>query len=327
MTGPAGRVPGEPTGVLDAGARLRRLLAVLAHLARVGEARISELSDRFDVDEATLVGELELAACCGLPPYTPDQLLELLVDEDRVVAHGLDALRRPPRLTPDEGFAVAAAARAMLALPGVDPSGPLASALVKLERALGEDRVQVELEAPEHLAALAAAVARREVVEIDYLGSQRGGETSRAVEPHALHALEGRFYLDAFCLLAGDWRRFQLDRIVAVRVPGERFEPRALPPELTGARAFAGGASAPVARVALPPGRQSLVDHLATGPVVAGEDGRLVVAIRVGGAHFLGRLLLRLGPGAEVLEPPELADSAKRVASRALERYRAGAAH
>ncbi|MDA8291280.1 MAG: WYL domain-containing protein [Actinomycetota bacterium] len=315
--------PGHAYGAPDAGERLRRLLAVLAHLARVQVATISDLAERFRVDERTLVGELELAACCGLPPYTPDQLLELLVDDERVVAHGLDALRRPPRLTPDEGFAVAAAARAMLAVPGVDRAGPLASALAKLEGALGEDRVRVEIEATEHLATLRAAAAGHEVVEIDYLGAERGRESSRSVEPHAVVALEGRFYLDAYCRSARGWRRFQLDRVAEVRGTGERFEPRALPDELTGARAFSGGPSSRIARIALPPGSQPLVDHLAAGPTERAEDGRLVVPIRVGGASFLGRLLLRLGPGAEVLDPPELAGSAALVARRALGRYRA----
>ena len=309
-------------GPLHAGERLRRLLAVLAHLARVGEAPIAELATRFGVDERTLVGELELAACCGLPPYTPDQLLELVVDDERVVAHGLDALRRPPRLTPDEGFAVAAAAQAMLALPGVDSSGPLASALAKLEAVLGEDRLQVELEAPEHLAALRAAVERIELVEIDYLGAKRGDETTRVVEPHAVVALEGRFYLDAYCRLAHGWRRFQLQRIAAVRPAGDHFDRRAMPAELAGARAFAGGPSARVALVALPAGHRPLVDHLVAGPVERGPDGRLVVPIRVGDAHWLGRLLLRLGADAEVLHPPELVHAAREVAGRALRRYR-----
>src|SRR5579884_3269860 len=106
---------------------------MLGWLARRDGASISELADRFAMEEADVVAELELAACCGLPPYTPDQLLELVVDGDTVFAFGLDALRRPPRLTPEEGFALAASARAILAVPGADASGPLASALAKLE--------------------------------------------------------------------------------------------------------------------------------------------------------------------------------------------------
>src|SRR6202041_1447149 len=105
----SGRIAVTSTGPLepvDAGTRLFRLLGVLAYLAEVGEADLAELAGRFSMEESTLVAELELAACCGLPPYTPDQLLELVVDDERVMAFGLDALQQPPRFTPEEGFAV-----------------------------------------------------------------------------------------------------------------------------------------------------------------------------------------------------------------------------
>ena len=307
---------------LDAGDRLRRLLAVLAYLARVGEARIADLARRFGVDEEVLVGELELAACCGLPPYTPDQLLELVVDDERVVAYGLDALRRPQRLTPEEGFAVAAAARALLAVPGAEHASPLSSALAKLEAALGADRLEVQLESPEHLALLRRSVEEQTLVEIDYLGAAPGRETRRVVEPHAVMALEGRFYLDAYCHLADAWRRFQLERISSARPSSTRFARRRVPEELEGPRAFRGGPGTAVVLIAVPEGRQALLDRLAAGPLEPAGGGRVVVPIRVGDANWLGRLLLRLGPEAEVLHPRELFDARAEVARRALARYR-----
>jgi proteasome accessory factor C len=307
---------------VDAGTRLRRLLAVLTYLASVGECPIGELAARFGFDPAALVGELELAACCGLPPYTPDTLLELIVDDDRVVAYGLDALRRPARLTPDEGFALAASARAMLAVEGVETTGPLATALEKLGRALGLERVSVELDVPEHLEELRGAAAAGEGVEIDYLGQKRGDETTRRVEPYAVVAREGTFYLDAFCGLAGDWRRFQVARITRVRRLGEPVTPRSLPAEFGGARAFIGGAGARTAHVAIDQGAYALVDRLVTAPPTRQPDGRVIAPIEVGDEYFLGCLVLRLGPGAEVVDPPEFVGAAARVARRALARYR-----
>lgn len=295
---------------------------MLAYLARVGEASIAQLARRFAMDEATLVAELELAACCGLPPYTPDQLLELIVDGSRVVARGLEALRRPPRLTPDEGFAVAAAARALLAVHGAEQDGPLASALAKLEAALGADRLDVELEVPEHLEELRQAAVAGRCVEIDYLGARRGDETTRVVEPYAVVAREGHFYLDAFCRLAGDWRRFRVSRVAAVRPVPDRVPARTPPAEFTGARAFAGGATTRLVKISLPSARRVLLDRLAAGPVSESPDGRAVVPVAVGDAHFLGRLLLMLGPEAAVVEPADLAGAAAEVARLALARYR-----
>ncbi len=310
----------ETIDVLDAGTRLRRLLGVLAYLAEVGEADLGEVAKRFSVDERVLIAELELAACCGLPPYTPDALLELIVDGEHVRVHGLEALGRPPRLTAEEGFALAAAVRAMLSMPGVDAHGPLASALAKLEVVLGAETVAVEIDAPEQLAEVRAAAVAGEAIEIEYLGAKRGDESVRRVEPYAVVAREGRFYLDAYSNAVGDWRRFQVARIRRVRRLGEPVAPRSLPAEFSSARAFV-GRSATRVRVAIDQSSSVVLDRFASGPIEHQDDGRVVVPIDVADRHFLGRLLLGLGERAEVLEPPEFADAGREVARRALARY------
>ena len=141
------------------------------YLARVGEARIADLAARFSVSTSELIHDLELAACCGVPPYTPDQLIDLLIDEDRVVAEGLRELAHPRRFTPEEGLALAAAARALLAVPGADGEGDLASVLTKLEAVLGSSRLAVEVDSSPSLGPLQSAVASGEQVEIDYFGA------------------------------------------------------------------------------------------------------------------------------------------------------------
>ena len=301
--------------------RLIRLLAMLAYLAEVGDASLEELSLRFGIDQRSLVRQLELAACCGLPPYTPDELLELVIDDGRVYAYGLDALRRPPRLTPHEGFALAASARALLAVGGEARGGPLAAALSKLEAALGASRVGVEIDAPEHLDSLRRAVERREVVEIDYLGAAKGEQTTRQVEPFRVVALEGTFYVDAFCRLATDWRRFHLQRIRRVEATGEHFQPKDPPEEFRTSHAFVGGPRVKVAEIVVSRPQAELVERFAAGAPTQLDDGRVKVRIEVGDPEWFGRLLLRVGSDVEVLGPPELRDVASQVARRALRRY------
>jgi predicted DNA-binding transcriptional regulator YafY len=51
-------------------------------------------------------------------------------------------------------------------------------------------------------------------------------------------------------------------------------------------------------------------------------DGRLVATVPVSDAEgWFGRLLLLLGPEAEVIGPPELVDAGAKAARRALDRY------
>jgi proteasome accessory factor C len=312
-----------PGAAPDVAARLRRLLAMLAHLAGVGQSTIEELAARFEMAPDEVVAELELAACCGLPPYTPDELIELLVDGDRVVAERVRELGRPPRLTPGEGFAVAAAARALLAVPGADPTGSLAGALAKLEAALGKDRLVFDVDAPEHLAALRTATDAGRQVEIEYASSSSsGGPTVRRVDPYQVVLREGRWYLDGWCHRAGGVRRFHVGRVLAVRETGDPATPPASrPPELEEARAFLGGPDAFPAKVAAPAAVRWLLERVASGPLVEREDGRAEATVLVGSERWLERLILRLGPGAEVVEPAPLREVGASGARRALARY------
>ena len=72
------------SAAMDTGARLNRLLAILTWLAQEGEVPIDEVAARFDLTPGALVAELEMAACCGVPPYSPDQLLEIIVTDESV---------------------------------------------------------------------------------------------------------------------------------------------------------------------------------------------------------------------------------------------------
>ncbi len=318
----------KPPPQATAGDRLNRLLAILVYLARVGEARLPELATRFAVSETELLHDLELAACCGVPPYTPDQLIDLLIDEDHVVAEGLRELAHPRRLTPEEGFALAAAARALLAVPGADDEGDLAGALSKLEMALGSSRLAVEVDQAPALSPLRTAVAGGEQVEIDYFGASATGPSTRVVDPYQVVVREGKWYLDGWCYQACGLRRFQIDRVQAVRPTGMPAASVASLPDaeraaLSRPEAYLGASEAVMVTILLPHEARFAVEGLVIAPLEESGDGRLVAMIPVSDAEgWFGRLLLLLGPTAEVIEPPALADAGALAARRALERYR-----
>jgi proteasome accessory factor C len=327
----AGEEPAAPRRPLPppqatAGDRLNRLLAILVYLARVGEAPLAELSSRFSVSARELLHDLELVACCGVPPYTPDQLIDLLIDEDRVVAEGLRELAQPRRFTPEEGFALAAAARALLAVPGADEEGDLAGALVKLEAVLGSSSLAVEVDSSPALGPLQAACASGEQVEIDYFGAAATEPSARVVDPYQVVVREGKWYLDAWCHKANGLRRFQVDRVRAVRPTGRPADVSSLTEvereSLSRPEAFLGASEAVMARIEFPSEARFAVEGLVTNGLEELGDGRMVATIPVSDAEgWFGRLLLLLGPEAEVIDPPALVDAGRRAARRALSRY------
>jgi proteasome accessory factor C len=299
---------------------LRRLLAILPWLADRGGVPISEVASQFEMPESEVVALLELAACCGLPPYTPDQLIELIVSDEWVSANLGDHLARPRRLSAAEGFTVAASARAILAVPGADPEGALGRALAKLETVLGDrDRIAVDLDEPTNLGVVRRAIAARERIEIDYYSASRDERTTRRVDPYAAFTSEGHWYMDGLCHLAGGARLFRIDRIQAVRLAGERFDaPEARSP----GQVFVPGPEARVVRLSIPNSARWVVEAYPCTDVEERADGGLLVTLAVAGTAWLERLLLRLGPEAEVIDPPDLVDAGRRAAQRVLAAYR-----
>ena len=339
LTGVSGE--GRPGSVADsasrrrraggAGDRLRRLLAIVGWLAQVGRAPIAEVATRFAIPEDEVVRELELAACCGLPPYSPDALLEIIVTEDTVEANLGPELARPRRLTAAEGFALAAAGRTIQAVPGADQEGALARALDKLDAALGSQRgLVVDLDDPSLLGAVRQAAERGSRLEIEYHSASSDETTRRLVDPLRVVALDGHWYLDAHCHKAGGLRRFRVDRLRSVQTVGDDAD-GAVPAvagttALTtagdlGPDAFVPGPGSVEVRLALDPAAAWVADTVPVLDVQPGDGGTQVVTLAVGGRAWLERLLLRIGPHARVLDPPELRGVGPAAARRVLRRY------
>jgi len=311
------------------------VLAIVPYVLAHPGITISELADRFRVDRREIERDLELLPMCGLPPYTADRLIDVWVMDDGSVEIRLaEYFERPLRLTPAEGVALVAAASALLAVPGADPAGPLASALTKLEEVVGASgRLQVDVGAVTHLELLSAAVDEREQLDLDYFSCSRDEMTTRRVDPERVFHALGAWYLAAYCHRAEDERLFRVDRIRAVRRTGEHFEPR--PAAATGraddelgALVYHPGPDDERVTLRLAPEVVWVLDSLPVEERRTERGGRERVVLPVSGEAFLERLLLRLGPAAEVLDPPSARDRRAAAATRILRRYQqSGDAH
>ncbi|HZI38829.1 MAG TPA: WYL domain-containing protein [Acidimicrobiia bacterium] len=315
----------------DAAVRLRRLLTIIPWIVDHQGSRLEDLAARFGLTVAELERDLELVPFCGLPPYTPDRLIDCEIVDGRVYLRFAEYFGRPLRLTPAEGFSLLAAGQALLAVPGADETGSLASALGKLAGVLGGgDGMAVELGAARYLDPLRAAAAASERVEIDYYTFGRDEVTTRRIDPRAVFAAAGQWYVDAYCHRAADDRLFRVDRVRGVRPTGEHFDPAAAA-GVTGGGSPGGSGVSPGMFHPRPSDRRVTLLLNADArwvpesyPVESVEetpDGRLRVVLVANERAWLERLLLRLGPSAEVLEPAEVRAEAEEAARRLLVRY------
>ncbi|HLT69760.1 MAG TPA: WYL domain-containing protein [Acidimicrobiales bacterium] len=318
----------SPAARTSASDRVARLLAIVPWIAARDGPTLDEVSARFGVPRAKLEEDLQVLAMVGLPPYTPDTLIEVVIEDGRVWLRFADVFARPLHLTPEQALALVAAGAASQALPGGDTDGPLASALAKLADVLGIDpteAVSVTLgeSRPDVLDALRSAVAEGRRVRIDYYSYGRDERTARTVDPHAVFAHQGAWYLRGWCHLARDRRVFRVDRIVEATVLDEPVE-RSPTPEDGADDPFALGPDVPRVVLELEPGARWVVETYPVDEVEELGEGRLRVRLAVAATPWLERLLVRLGPAARVVaaDEPALAEAGVRAARRILDRYR-----
>jgi proteasome accessory factor C len=304
-----------------AGTEIQRILAIVPWIvAHPGAAKL-DVAARFGMTIEQLDDDLSLVLMIGVPPYSPGDYLDVDDDGEFVTIRLADQFSRPLRLTPAEGLALLAAGRALLAVPGSDHEGPLATALGKLEHALDLPEVAVAVGEPAFLEAVRDAAARGERVEIDYWSAGRDELTTRRVDPEVAFFAMGEWYLSAYCHRAEDERMFRVDRIRALRPTGEHFDATPRDEEI---EVFRPRADDPRVTLALAPAAAWVSEAYPAESITTRPDGTIEVVLAVSEPAWLERLLVRLGPDARVVEPVSARGAGSDAARRVLARYTGG---
>ncbi|MFZ4516681.1 MAG: helix-turn-helix transcriptional regulator [Acidimicrobiia bacterium] len=301
------------------GPRLRRALAYLPWIASHPGASLDELAVRFDVRRADLERDLELLPFVGLPPYTPDRLIEVDIVDDCVWVRFADAFSAPLRFSAEEGVALLAAGTALLEVPGSDPDGPLAGALTKLAAALNAPHaVHVDVNAPDALTVVQDAIEGQRCLRMTYYSYHRNAQTERIIEPVSVAALLGHWYVRAYCRSAHAERLFRVDRIDTIALLDEEYTATL---DSDDAAVYSPAVDDPRVTLQLPPDARWVLDTYPIEHQRLCPDGRIEVTLAVSTPEFLDRLLLRLGPSVEVA-PSSVRRHAADTADRVLQRYR-----
>lgn len=307
-----------------AGTEIQRILAIVPWIVANPGASKEEIATRFGMTLEQLDEDLLLVLMIGVPPYSPGDYLDVDDDGEFVTIRLADQFSRPLRLTPAEGLALLAAGRTLLAVPGSDPHGPLATALTKLEQALDLPNVIVQVGEPVYLAAVRDAAARGERVEIEYWSAGRDDLTTRRIDPAFAFFAMGEWYVSAYCHRANDERMFRVDRVRALRATGEQFEVGSND-EI--AEVFTPAADDPRVTIELQPSAAWVADAYPAESTTTRPDGTLEVELAISEPAWLERLLVRLGPEARVVRPQSARQAGADAARRVLARYGQGSEH
>ena len=304
--------------------RLPRLLSLVPYLLARPGVPVAEAAADFGISEKQLRRDLELLWMCGLPGYGPGDLVDLSFSGDTVTVTHDAGMRRPLRLTTAEATALLVALRTLADVPGVVETAAVQRAIAKVERAVGDAglggvAVELEREEAETTAAVREALSAGRAMRIVYYTAGRDAVSQRTIDPMRLLIVEGRGYLEAWCRRAEAVRLFRLDRVEDVTVLDE---PAAPPPDAeptdVSEGLFRPSEEHRSAVLELEPSARWVAEYYPVDEVVELGDERVRVRLRYADPAWLVRLVLGLGGGARLLEPPELAAAVARRAREAL---------
>ncbi len=312
--------------------RLQRLLALVPYVVSRKVVGLAETAAAFGVSERELVDDLNLLWCVELrapDPYCP---IDLSYEGGEIVVSQAESIARPLRLAVDEASALLVALRMLAEVPGQRDTSALSRLIAKLEDAAGEAAsasaqvaVQVAVTGAETdglAARIRAAIDAGRRVHLRYYVPGRDEATERDVDPMRLLVVEGRPYLEGWCLRAEAMRTFRLDRVLALDVLDVPASP---PPEAAHVDVDQGlfRPSPDDVHVVLELSAEGrwVAEYYPCDSVTELADGRLRVVLSTPATGWVRRLALQLGEDGRVISPPELVAEVRDAATAALANY------
>ena len=209
--------------VENAALRAIRLLDLVPYIVAHPGISITELAKEFSISRDEVLKDLNLLFLCGLPGYTPLELIDISFDEESVVIRDPQNLASPRNLNESEALI------ARIALAALEESTPKTSAaypqIVALREKIAKafsssipasaitftlDKERATLEAIE------GAIKQELDLEITYNNVTKDSSSRRSITPISIIAEDKRTLVSAYCHSAKGLRTFNLAQISEV---------------------------------------------------------------------------------------------------------------
>ena len=209
----------------NAALRALRLLDFVPFIVRNPGISIKELSEEFSVSQEEILKDLNLLFLCGLPGYTPLELIDLSFDEGSVVVRDPQNLDVPRNFNESEALALRVALATLLELTPTTHRD-----YKKIQRLSSKISAAFSSEIPikaidfvadrerQILKILERALNEGRDVQLVYNNLARDTSSNRVVTPLSISFSDERTMLEALCHTARGLRSFNLKQIKSAEI-------------------------------------------------------------------------------------------------------------
>lgn len=308
--------------------RLVRLLNMVPYFQVNPQVSYAKAANDLGVNRKQLEADINQLWICGMPGYTPGDLIDFELSDDTINVTFSAGIDRPLQLTSTEATGILMALRALAEIPGVVDPAAARSAIAKIDSAAGTAEAGSAETAGATESAAAAAVRQavhdQRALRIEYFSASRDAQSTRVVDPIRAVLVGDQSYLEAWSREAEGVRLFRFDRILDATVLDE---PSAPPETAVGGPVntalFDADPSLPAASLRIAPGAAWMLEYFPMRVVAELPDGHREVAMTYAAEDWLVRQILGFGSDVAVLGPPAVVERMRRSADEALAAYAA----
>ncbi len=297
----------------DATGRAIRLLDLVPFLRANPGMNIKEIATEFKVSVSEIVSDLDLLMVCGLPGYTPLELIDLSTDEGYVTLRDPQNLEYPRNFTIHELLILKIALSALLVDSPPILHSEIGSLISKLDHQM-PNQISSEgiLFVPDNILNLRRigeeALVKNQQVEISYRNDTKDELTNRKISLIREYESEGEYFWDAWCHLANAKRTFNLEKISSAIL--------SMDPSSIGD--LSGESSALTVRLRIRQKSQFFAKHQ---NILKQTEEPEIYEARIYQREWLVREILSAGETATVITPSDLKVQVKKRATQALSQY------
>jgi len=302
--------------VVDTAAvRALRSMDLIPYVLENPGVSIAELSARFSVTQAQIESDLQLVFMCGLPGYTPYELIDVAFEDGVVSIIDPQVLDKPRKFSSNEIVVIALGLKIL-----IDINQTNTTALTKLKQLsdkiakLGSNKsilMTGDVSAFPFFEIISKAISEQRVLDLQYHSLIKDQITQRLVLPEKLYFLNGSLYLSALDTDIDSDRVFKVDLIKECKI-GER---------VAGKKVLESSTET-IVILDVQKSNRNFIERNSSIITAMQENGDLIrVHLQVSNLEWIKLTVLSNAPGITVVSPEPLANAVKQSARDLLALY------
>ena len=207
--------------------RTARLLDLIPYISSHQGIHIDELAKEFNVSSETIAKDLDLLFLCGLPSYTPLELIDLSYEGGFVTIRDAQNLNKPRRLNRYEVSTL------LLGLSELKAMTNDSQERLRIERLSEKLKSLLDNNAEQFFSnrnvnqdvyrKILSAISNEQALKIEYISSSHDKKSERVISPIEVIDQSHREHLIAFCHSAQEQRIFDVSGIVRAEPSPEMY--------------------------------------------------------------------------------------------------------